>query len=455
MEHIAKMVENQRAYFLSEATKPIDFRIQQLRKLKTILKANEQEMIEGIYQDFKKSEFDTYTNELALLYADIDEAIHKIKRWTKVKRVRTNLVNFPAKSYIIPEPLGVALVIGAWNYPYQLSLAPMVPAIAAGCTVVLKPSELPSNTSRIIAKVINENFDSKYLAVIEGGIAETTALLEQKFDKIFFTGSVPVGKIVYQAAAKHLTPVTLELGGKSPAFITEKVNMKMAVKRLVWSKFLNSGQTCIAPDYVLVHRSVKQEFLDRLIVEIKATEFSFEAGTFVQIINEKNVDRVAGLIDPAKVYYGGKVDCKNRYIEPTVMTNVNFEDKVMLDEIFGPILPVIEYDNLSDAICWVKERPKPLSCYLYTEDKAIKNRIVSEISFGGGAVNDSVMHITNSHLPFGGVGDSGVGSYHGDAGFKAFSHYKSVLDKPTWIEFNLKYYPHTPFKLKWIKKLLS
>lgn len=455
MEHIAKTVENQRAYFLSEATKPIDFRVQQLKKLKTVLKAHEQEMIEGIYQDFKKSEFDTYTNELALLYADIDEAIHKIKHWTKVKRMRTNLVNFPAKSYIIPEPLGVALVIGAWNYPYQLSLAPIVPAIAAGCTVVLKPSELPSNTSRIMAKVINENFDPKFLAVIEGGIAETTALLEQKFDKIFFTGSVPVGKIVYQAAAKHLTPVTLELGGKSPAFITEKVNMKMAVKRLVWSKFLNSGQTCIAPDYVLVHRSVKQAFLDALIAEIKATEFGFEAGTFVQIINEKNVDRVAGLIDPAKVYYGGKVDRENRYIEPTVMTDVNFEDKIMLDEIFGPVLPVIEYDNLSDAIRWVKERPKPLSCYIYTEDKAIKNRILSEISFGGGAVNDGVMHITNPHLPFGGVGDSGVGSYHGDAGFKAFTHYKSVLDKPTWIEFNLKYYPHTPFKLKWIKRMLS
>ncbi len=455
MEHIAKTVENQRAYFLSEATKPIDFRVQQLKKLKTVLKAHEHEMIEGIYQDFKKSEFDTYTNELALLYADIDEAIHKIKRWTKVKRVHTNLVNFPAKSYIIPEPLGVALVIGAWNYPYQLSLAPIIPAIAAGCTVVLKPSELPSNTSRIMAKIINENFDPKYLAVIEGGIAETTALLEQKFDKIFFTGSVPVGKIVYQAAAKHITPVTLELGGKSPAFITEKVNMKMAVKRLAWSKLLNSGQTCIAPDYVLVHRSVKQQFLDALIAEIKATEFSFEAGTFVQIINEKNVDRVAELIDPAKVYYGGKVDRENRYIEPTVMTDVNFEDKIMLDEIFGPVLPVIEYDNLSDAIRWVKERPKPLSCYIYTEDKAIKKRILSEISFGGGAVNDGVMHITNPHLPFGGVGESGIGNYHGEAGFKAFTHYKSVLDKPTWIEFNLKYYPHTPFKLKWIKRMLS
>lgn len=455
MENIEKIVTGQRAYFLSEATKPIDFRVQQLKKLKSLLKAHEQEMIGGIYLDFKKSEFDAYTNEIALLYSDIDEAIRKIKRWTKVKRVGSNLVNFPAKSYIIPEPLGVSLIIGAWNYPYQLSFAPMIPAIAAGCTIVLKPSELPSNTSRIMAKIINENFDPRYIAVVEGGVPETSTLLEQKFDKIFFTGSVPVGKIVYQAAAKHLTPVTLELGGKSPVFITEKINMKMAVKRLVWSKFLNSGQTCIAPDYILVHRSVKQQFLDALITEIKANEFSFEAGTYTQIINDRNLERVVGLIDPAKVYYGGKVDRENRSIEPTVMTNVDFSDKVMQEEIFGPILPVIEYDNLSDAIGWVKERPRPLSCYVYTEDKAIKNKILREISFGGGAVNDGVMHITNPKLPFGGVGESGTGSYHGDAGFRAFTHYKSVLDKPTWIEFNLKYYPHTPFKLKWIKKLLG
>ncbi|KMQ65315.1 aldehyde dehydrogenase [Chryseobacterium sp. FH2] len=455
MENIEKIVTDQRAYFSNEATKPIDFRVQQLKKLKSLLKAHEQEMIEGIYLDFKKSEFDAYTNEIALLYSDIDEAIRKIKRWAKVRRVSTNMVNFPAKSYIIPEPLGVSLIIGAWNYPYQLSFAPMIPAIAAGCTVVLKPSELPSNTSRIMAKIINENFDPKYIAVVEGGVSETTALLEQKFDKIFFTGSVPIGKIVYQAAAKHLTPVTLELGGKSPAFITEKVNMKMAVKRLVWAKFLNAGQTCIAPDYILVHRSVKQQFLDALIAEINANEFSFEAGTYTQIINDKNMERVAELIDPAKVYHGGKVNRENRYIEPTVMTDVDFNDKVMQEEIFGPILPVIEYDNLSEAIGWVKDRPRPLSCYVFTEDKAIKNRVLSEISFGGGAVNDGIMHISNPNLPFGGVGDSGIGSYHSEAGFKAFTHYKCILDKPTWIEFPLKYYPHTPFKFKWIKRLLS
>ncbi|MCD1117584.1 aldehyde dehydrogenase [Chryseobacterium turcicum] len=455
MDYIAKIVEDQRRYFLSDATKPIAFRIEQLKILRSALKESESEMIAAIALDFKKSPFDTYTNELALLYSDIDEAISKMKRWTKVKKVRTNLVNFPAKSYIIPEPLGVSLVIGAWNYPYQLSLAPIIPAIAAGCTVILKPSELPSNTSRIMAKIISAHFDPCYIAVVEGGIRETTNLLEQNFDKIFFTGSVPVGRIVYQAAAKNLTPVTLELGGKSPAFITESARMKMPAKRLVWSKFLNSGQTCIAPDYVLVHSSVKQQFLDALIAEIKSIDFSFEQGTYVQIINERNFERLEGLIDHNKVYYGGKVDKQSRFIEPTVMTNVNFSDKVMLEEIFGPILPVIEYSDLADVISKVKQGPRPLSCYIYTEDKHIKERILKSISFGGGAVNDGVMHITNPRLPFGGVRESGMGSYHGDAGFRAFTHYKSILDKPTWIEFNLKYYPHTPLRLKLIKKLLG
>lgn len=455
MEHIEKLVTAQRNYFWSEATKPIDFRIQQLKKLKNVLKAHEEDMIAGIALDFKKSEFDTYTNELALLYHDLDEAVKKLKRWSRVKRVGTNRINFPARSYIIPGPLGVALVIGAWNYPYQLSLAPIIPAIAAGCTVILKPSELPSNTSRIMANMIALNFDPHYIAVVEGGIAETTALLEQRFDKIFFTGSTSVGRIVNQAAAKHLTPVTLELGGKSPAFITESCNMKMSVKRLVWAKFLNSGQTCIAPDYILVHQSVKQAFLDALVLEIGKIEFSLEAGTLVQIINDKNWQRLHKLIDPAKVYAGGRVDRERRYVEPTIMTDVGFDDPVMQEEIFGPILPVLVYDDLTEVIQKVKRLPSPLSCYVFTDDVKIKKRILQEISFGGGAVNDAVMHITNPKLPFGGVGNSGMGAYHGEAGFKAFTHYKSVLDKPTWIEFGLKYYPRTASKLKIIKKFFG
>lgn len=449
------IVSQQRAFFNSNATKPVAFRIQQLRKLKNALQTNEQALMKAIDSDFKKSEFDTYTNELMLVYADINEAVRKVKKWARRKRTRTNLINFPAKSYVIPEPLGVSLIIGAWNYPYQLSFAPMVAAIAAGCTVILKPSELPAATSRVMARIIAENFPQEYITVVEGSISETTALLEQKFDKIFFTGSVPVGRIVYQAAAKQLIPVTLELGGKSPAFITESCNMKMSVKRLVWAKFLNAGQTCIAPDYVLVHQSVKQTFLDALSAEIHQSDFRIENGNYVQIINHRNGERLSALLDQSTIYLGGTYNRETRYFEPTVLTDSTFEDRVMQEEIFGPILPVITYNDLSEAIQQVKERPKPLSCYIFTSDSRIKQRILQEVSFGGGAVNDAIMHVSNSHLPFGGVGESGIGSYHGIAGFNAFSHYKSILDKPTWFELNLKYSPHSLKKLNFIKKVLK
>lgn len=448
------IVSQQRAFFNSNATKPVAFRVQQLRKLKVTLQANEQALMEAIDSDFKKSEFDTYTNELMLVYSDINEAIRNVKKWTQKKRTRTNLINFPAKSYVIPEPLGVSLIIGAWNYPYQLSFAPMVAAIAAGCTVILKPSELPAATSKIMAKIMSETFPQEYIAVVEGSVAETTALLEQKFDTIFFTGSVPVGRIVYQAAAKQLTPVTLELGGKSPAFVTENCNLNMSVKRLVWAKFLNAGQTCIAPDYVLVHQSVKHAFLDALTEEIRQSDFKIENGNYVQIINERNGERLAALLGQNTIHFGGTYNRETRYFEPTVLADSSFDDSIMQEEIFGPILPVIAYNDLSEAIRNVKERPKPLSCYIFTSDSQIKQRILSEVSFGGGAVNDAIMHVSNSHLPFGGVGESGIGSYHGIAGFNAFSHYKSILDKPTWFELNLKYSPHSLKKLNFIKKVL-
>jgi len=448
------IVSQQRAFFNSNATKPVAFRIQQLRKLKVTLQANEQALMEAIDSDFKKSEFDTYTNELMLVYSDINEAIRNVKKWTRKKRTRTNLINFPAKSYVIPEPLGVSLIIGAWNYPYQLSFAPMVAAIAAGCTVILKPSELPAATSKIMAKIMSETFPQEYIAVVEGSVAETTALLEQKFDTIFFTGSVPVGRIVYQAAAKQLTPVTLELGGKSPAFVTENCNLNMSVKRLVWAKFLNAGQTCIAPDYVLVHQSVKHAFLDALTEEIRQSDFKIENGNYVQIINERNGERLAALLGQNTIHFGGTYNRETRYFEPTVLADSSFDDSIMQEEIFGPILPVIAYNDLSEAIRNVKERPKPLSCYIFTSDSQIKQRILSEVSFGGGAVNDAIMHVSNSHLPFGGVGESGIGSYHGIAGFNAFSHYKSILDKSTWFELNLKYSPHSLKKLNFIKKVL-
>lgn len=449
-----QFVQQQKAFFNTHATKNIDFRIKQLNTFEAVLKSNETLLNEAIYADFKKSEFDTYVSELALLYHDIKEAKRNIIKWSRKKRVSTNLLNFPASSYIIPEPLGVCLVIGAWNYPYQLSLAPVVPALAAGNTVILKPSELPSQTSEVMAKLINENFDSAVFKVIEGGVPETTELLKQDFDKIFFTGSTKVGKIVYKAAAETLTPVTLEMGGKSPAFITENCNVKMTAKRLVWAKFLNAGQTCIAPDYVMVHETVKETFLELVKAEIEKEHFQFDNHNYVQIINDDNFDRLSNMIDPNQIYYGGNTDKTERYIQPTILQNVSFSDVVMQEEIFGPILPVIGYSDIEEAISEVRKLPKPLSCYVFTKDKKVKQKILNEISFGGGAVNDAVMHISNPNLPFGGVGQSGIGNYHGKAGFDCFTHYKSILDKPTWLELPIKYYPHTQNKLKWIKRML-
>jgi aldehyde dehydrogenase (NAD+) len=454
MNPYENLIEQQRLYFNTNATKALDFRIKQLKQLYQVIKNNESLLGKAIYQDFKKSKFDTFTNELALLYLDIKEAIKKLDSWAKIKRVKTNIINLPAKSYIIPEPYGVCLIIGAWNYPYQLSLAPVIAAIAAGNTVMLKPSELSANSSHAMAEIINKSFDANFFNVIEGGVAETTQLLENKFDKIFFTGSVPVGKIVYQAAAKQLTPVTLELGGKSPAIILQDAKLDITVKRLVWAKFLNAGQTCIAPDYILVHKSIEKQFLEKVVEEIKRSHFSFDNGNYVQIINERNFNRLINLISPDKIFYGGKSDVSERYIEPTVLFNIGFEDNVMNDEIFGPLLPVITFDNPENIILEIKKRPKPLSCYVFTQNKTLKKKILYELSFGGGAVNDAIMHISNSHLPFGGVGNSGIGSYHGEAGFRTFSHFKSILEKSTWMEPNLKYFPHSEKKLAWIRKMM-
>lgn len=449
------LLSNQRLYFETGVTKPISFRKKQLKKLKSILRENEEQMNEAIYADFQKSSFDTFTNELALVYLDIDEAISNIYVWSKRKRVSTNLINFPAQSFIYPEPLGSCLIIGAWNYPFQLSFAPVVAAIAAGNTIVLKPSEVPSATSELMAKMINENFDPNFFKVEEGGVEETTDLLACKWNKIFFTGSVPVGKIVYQAAAKNLVPVTLELGGKSPAIVTKGCNLNVAVRRIVWGKFLNAGQTCIAPDYILVERSIKDDFVKRLIARLKEINYNLENENYVQIINEKNIERLEKLIDRDKVIFGGNVDRGSRYFEPTVMDEVSFDDKVMEDEIFGPILPIITYGDLDSAIHQIKSLPKPLSCYVFTNRKQIKERIIKEVSFGGGAVNDTIMHITNSNLPFGGIGSSGIGTYHGKAGFDTFTHFKSIMDKPTWLDPNIKYPPYTDWKKRLVKFVLG
>ncbi|MEL6811256.1 MAG: aldehyde dehydrogenase family protein [Bacteroidota bacterium] len=450
-----QIVTKQRAFFHTRSTFPIKFRRKQLKKLKKALKAHEKLLFEAIYEDFRKSKFDTYTNELALVYHDINEALKKLPNWSRKKPVRTNLVNFPGKSYVIPEPLGVSLVIGAWNYPYQLSLTPMVAAMAAGCTVVLKPSELPSQTSAAMAQIISETFPESYITVVEGGIPETTQLLKQKFDKIFFTGSTTVGKIIYKAAAEHLTPVTLELGGKSPAFVTANCHLKRTAKRLIWGKFLNSGQTCIAPDYVMVDKRIEEEFLALCKKEIDKERFSVGHGNYTQIINDRNLERLASMIDPSKVYCGGTVDREARTISPTILQNVNFKDKVMQEEIFGPILPVIPYTDMDEAIARVRLLPRPLACYVFTKSNKVKKKVIHQIAFGGSTVNDVVMHIANSNLPFGGVGSSGMGNYHGEAGFKAFSFEKAILERSNLFELPLKYFPQTKLKLWLIRQFFK
>lgn len=451
------LILKQEEFFQTNVTKETHFRIHQLKKFKRILKENEDQLFKAIYEDFGKSAFETYVTELSILYHELNNSIKNLKKWSKRKKVSTNLANFPAKSYIIPEPLGCVLVIGAWNYPIQLSLVPVVSALAAGNTVILKPSELPGKTSEVLARILNQNFPNNYLNIIEGGVKETTELLEHKFDKIFFTGSTAVGKIIYQAAAKHLTPITLELGGKSPTFVLSDCNIKISAKRIVWAKFLNAGQTCVAPDYVLVDKSIEKDFLLAMKEEIANNYKQKEdlKDNYVRIINSEHFDRLSNLIDNDKVYCGGKINKENRFISPTIMQDVSFDDKIMEDEIFGPILPVISFSNLDEIIKEVKKRSKPLSCYIYSKNRKDIKKLLKEISFGGGAINDSLMHLSNSKLPFGGVGFSGMGSYHGETGFKTFSHYKSILDKPFWYESNLKYHPYTKGKLKILKFLLE
>ncbi len=454
---IQEIYTKQQAFFNSNITKDVSFRIEQLKKFKKLLKENEDLLYKAIYEDFGKSEFETYMSELSLIYHEINIFVKNIKKWSKRKKVATGFANFPAKSYIIPEPLGTTLIIGAWNYPYQLLLVPAISSIAAGNTVILKPSELPAKTSETMAKIINDNFPSDYFCVVEGGAKETTEILEYRFDKIFFTGSIPVGKIIYKAAAKHLTPVTLELGGKSPTFVLADTDIKMTAKRIVWAKFLNAGQTCVAPDYILVDKSIEEIFLKALKSEIEEHYKNSEEidENYLRIINMNNFDRLSKLIDSDKIYFGGNCDRAKRFISPTILQDISFQDEIMKDEIFGPILPVLSFSDLDQAIKMVKERAKPLACYIYSNNRQTIDKLLKEISFGGGAVNDSLMQLSNSNLPFGGVGLSGIGSYHGKSGFDTFSHNKSILDKPFWFEANFKYAPYSKYKLKIIKWLLE
>lgn len=450
----ADILQQQKTFFNTHTTKDLNFRKAQLQKLKKVVKSNEKLLYDAIYQDFGKSEFETFGTEISFIYKDIDYYLKNLKSFAKPKNVLTNIVNQMGSSKIVFEPLGNCLVIGAWNYPYQLTLTPVIAAIAAGNTCMIKPSELPENTMKAMAKLINENFDAQFLYVIEGGVEETTAILKLRFDKIFFTGSPRVGKIVYKAAAEHLTPVTLELGGKSPAFVTEKADLNIAARRIVWGKFINAGQTCVAPDYLYVAENIKAKFLKVLIEEIKKRNYTDNVDHYCKIINERNFDRLEKMIDREKVVFGGETNREKRYISPTVLDNVNWDDAVMQEEIFGPILPILTYKNLETAMQTVVEGEKPLSAYLFSNDAKEQELFTQNLSFGGGCINDTLMHLSNDRLPFGGVGNSGIGHYHGKFGFIAFSHQKAILKKSNYLEPELKYPPYSDAKLNILKKLL-
>ncbi len=452
-----QLIKQQKEFFASGATHNIKYRKEQLLKIKNILKNNEQKLYDAIYKDFGKSEFETYETELSILYGEINLTLKKLKKWTKRKRVRTNFANFPARSYIVPEPYGTTLVIGAWNYPYQLSILPAVNALAAGNTVVIKPSEIAENSSAVMAEIFNSEFDKRLLYVQQGGIDTNKFLLKQKWDYIFFTGSPYIGKIVYQAAAQHLTPVTLELGGKSPTIVYADADLKMAAKRIVWGKFLNCGQTCVAPDYVLVENKIKDKFLELIkaqIAEIYGQNFS-DNQAYTKIINAKHFERLKYFIDNSQVYYGGKCVAEKNLIEPTILYPVKLADRVMQEEIFGPILPVLTFDTTDEVMQIIKKFEKPLALYLFTKNKALKKEFLQKVAFGGGAINDTILHLANPNLPFGGVGNSGLGTYHGYRGFETFSHLKSILDKPTWFEPAMKYPPYTKQKLKLLKLFME
>ena len=450
----ADILQQQKTFFNGHATKDLNFRKAQLQKLKKVVKSNEKLLYDAIYQDFGKSEFETFGTEISFIYKDIDYYLKNLKSFAKPKNVLTNIVNQMGSSKIVFEPLGNCLVIGAWNYPYQLTLTPVIAAIAAGNTCMIKPSELPENTMKAMAKLINENFDPQFLYVVEGGVEETTAILKLRFDKIFFTGSPRVGKIVYKAAAEHLTPVTLELGGKSPAFVTEKADLQIAARRIVWGKFINAGQTCVAPDYLYVAENIKAKFLKVLIEEIKKRNYTDNVDHYCKIINERNFDRLEKMIDREKVVFGGETNREKRYISPTVLDHVTWEDAVMQEEIFGPILPILTYKNLETAMQTVVEGEKPLSAYLFSNDAKEQELFTEKLSFGGGCINDTLMHLSNDRLPFGGVGNSGIGHYHGKFGFEAFSHQKAILKKSNYLEPELKYPPYSDAKLNILKKLL-
>lgn len=450
---IKNRVVNQREFFASCQTRDISFRLRQLKKLKTAILKREKAIADALWTDLHKSFEEAYLTEISIVLQEIDYHIRHLKRWAKPKRVRTPIHLLPSSSKIIFEPMGVTLIMAPWNYPFQLLMAPLVGAISAGNCAVLKPSPYTRNTAKLMAEMIAEVFDPEYIAVVQGDRTVNEQLLKQRFDMIFYTGSPAVGKVVMRAAAEHLTPVVLELGGKSPCIVDKEANLTLAAKRIAWGKFINAGQTCIAPDYLLVHESVKSELIEKIKVAIHdffGTDIK-QSPHFGRIVNDNAFERLSRYLQDGKIVLGGEIDLSERYIAPTILDKVMPEDAVMQEEIFGPILPITTFAEMDEAISFVNSNPKPLAFYYFGKQEKAE-QVFSKTSSGGGCINDTVIHIANHRLPFGGVGNSGMGKYHGKESFLAFSNRRSVVSSSTTVDLPLKYPPYRFFK--WVRKFV-
>ncbi len=453
---ISTVVQQQREYFFTNETLSIEYRREALTKLLQSIKKHEVDITEALNKDLNKSAFEAYETEIGIIYHEIRDIIKNLPRWSRVKRVPTPMTQFKGSSYIYSEPYGVTLIISPWNYPFQLTMAPLIGSIAGGNCTILKPSAYSPNTSAVIREIIEECFEKKYVAVIEGGREANSELLKQKFDYIFFTGSVNVGKVVMEEASRHLTPVTLELGGKSPCIVHKDADTDISARRIIWGKCVNSGQTCVAPDYLLVHKDIKEELICSMKKYIK--EFWGDRPCcnteLPRIVNEKHFERLKAFLGSGSVVAGGDFINEELKISPTILDNVNWSDPVMQEEIFGPILPVITYDKLEEVINDVNSHPKPLALYLFTRDKKVEKKIVSTISYGGGCINDTIVHLATSYMPFGGVGQSGMGQYHSRWSYDTFTHKKSIMKKSFAVDIKLRYPPYSG-KLGLLKKILK
>ncbi len=452
----AEIVAAQHAFFATNQTKPVQWRLQKLRALQASIRRHEQDILNALQADLGKAHFEGYACEVGMVLDELGYCIRHTKAWARPKRAHTPLVHFLSHSKIYSEPYGVVLVMAPWNYPFLLSMEPVIGAICAGNCFVLKPSAYSKHTSNILRGIVSEVFEENCGAVILGGREENKALLEQRFDYIFFTGSTDVGKTVMQAAARYLTPISLELGGKSPCIVDETANIPLAAKRIVWGKFLNAGQTCVAPDYLYVHESVKQALVAEMLrcIKIAYGQHPLQNDEYPKMINEKHFARVCGLMQGEKVLYGGQSDAASHKIAPTLLDDITWESRVMCEEIFGPVLPVLTFGSYDEIIPIIKSKDKPLALYLFTTSNRYKQRVLGELSYGGGCINDTIVHLATSHMPFGGVGASGMGSYHGKYSFDTFSHKKSVLTKSNLLDVFIRYAPYKDH-MKLLKMLLK